>query len=237
MAKKLNKKLIVTSNLKGKNRLQFVKAVNIKIKAATDNNAIVPDLDPTPVQMQAKSDNLSGLLSLHKSLQAQMKSVIEQISQAKDDITNDINSGWVPYVQKKIAGDESKAKLLGYGVKGIDNGHSDEVVGKASNSCPFISRIDVNVHLQHTVFILNTESGKKKLPDDARQVDIYVQIGGEPPIGIKSMTYLGQAYRGKFINNFETADAGKTVYYIAVYISKKTRKPLEESRVVSAMIN
>jgi hypothetical protein len=237
MAQKLVKKVIVTSNLKGKTETDLLKAVNDRIQAALNNTSIVPALNPTPAQMQTKTQNYATLLVTRDTLRAQQKQNTALILQAEADILNNINSQWVPYIQQQIAGDISKAKLLGFGVKGIDNGQADELVEKAAETHPIISRTDVNVHLQHALYITNSRSGKNKLPADAKHIEIYEQIGGTAPTSIKTMVHAGIAKKGKFINHFDDADLGKTVYYIAVYIDKKTLQPLEQSPVVSAMIN
>jgi len=235
--KKLVKKVIVTSNLKGLSETELVKAVNDKIQAALNNTSIVPALNPTPAQMQTKTQSLSALLVTRDTLKAQQKQNTALILQATSDILNNINSQWIPYIQQQIAGDISKAKLLGFGVKGIDNGQADVVAEKAADTHPVIARMDVNAHLQQTLHIINSRSGKNKLPPDAAQIEIYQQIGGTAPTGIKTMTHAGIAKKGKFITHFDVADLGKTVYYVAVYIDKKTLQPLEQGPVASAIIN
>jgi hypothetical protein len=207
------------------------------VQAALSNTTMVPALNPTPAQVQAKSTNLNNLLIARDNLRAQQKQNTELIIKDEDDLTNIINSQWVPYIQQQIAGDISKAKLLNFGVKGIDDGHTDKQIDIAAESHPVISRIDENVHLQQTLHFINSRSGKNKLPKDAKQVDIYEQIGGTIPASIKTMTHAGIAKRGKFINHFDVADLNKVVYYIAVYIDKKTLLPLEQSPVASGIVN
>lgn len=48
--------------------------------------------------------------------------------------------------------------------------------------------------------------------------------------------FLGTAVRGKFISNFPNGK-GKEIFYIAVYVDKKTLKPVRQSVVADAMVN
>lgn len=235
--KKLSKKLIVTVNFDGLSEPKLGQKMTDMATAAQNNPTIVPGLTPTPASVLAKILARQTLLTQRDTLRASQKQNTEQIHQAETDLKNIFTDQWATQVQLAIGTDASKAKLLLFGVKGEDSGHSDVVVAKAANSHPMISRIDSNVHLQQTLHTNNSISGNNKLPDDAKQIDIYEQIGGTAPADIKLMTHVGIAKRGKFINHFEAADLGKTVFYIAAYIDKKTLKPLELSPVASAIVN
>jgi hypothetical protein len=232
----MTKKLIVTANLKGLPEANFVQKITGMVQAAQANPTVVSNLTPTAAVVLTKIQGFQGLLVTRDNLRKQQKQNTELILAAETDITNIITSQWAPQVQQAIAGDASKAKLLGFGVKGEDSGHTDNVVTKAAESHPIISRVDMNIHLQHTLHVVNSQSGHTKLPDDAKQIDIYEQIGGTAPADIKLMQHIGIVKKGKFINHFEAADMGKTVFYMAVYIDKKTLKPLELSPVVSAQV-
>ncbi|MGD0710242.1 MAG: hypothetical protein ABR968_03600 [Bacteroidales bacterium] len=235
--KKLVKKAVVASNLEGKTETDFVKAVEDIVQAALNNPTLVPALNPTSATVQTKATNLNTLLITRDTLRAQQKQNTELIIKAEDELKDIINRQWAPYVQIQIGGDVSKAKLLNYGVKGVDDGHTAKVITLAVDSHPLLKRIDLNIHLQQTLHFVNSNSGKNKLPADAKQIDIYEQVGGTVPTSIKTMTHVGIAKRGKFINHFDTTELGKVIYYIAVYIDKKTLLPLEQSPVESGIVN
>ena len=187
--------------------------------------------------MNTKATTLDSLYATRDSLRQQQKTNTEQIIETQNDLVNSITSLWMPQVQQAIASDATKAKTLGYGIKSEDTGHTDNVVAKAADSHPMVNHVDINIHLQHTLHIINSISGHAKLPADANQIDIYEQLDGTAPTTIKGMQYLGIAKKGKFINHFDSTDLGKTVHYIVVYIDKKNLKPLEISPVVSTVVN
>ncbi len=235
--KKLIKKLIVTVNLDGLTETERIKKMTDMAIAAQNNPTVVPGLSPTPAQVITRIQAETSLMVQRDTMRASQKQLTAQIYQADFDLKNIFTDQWAPLVQQTIGNDVSKAKLLGFGIKGMDDGSVDEEVALASNSHPIISHIDVNVHLQQTLHIKNSQSGSIKLPSDAKQIYIYEQIGGEAPTDIKQMVHAGIVNRGRFINHFDVADLGKTVYYIAVYIDRKTLKPLEQSPIEKAIIN
>lgn len=234
--KKLFKKLIITTNFYGLSESELPIKMTGMATAALNNPWVVPGLYPAPDDVITLIQARQTLLIKRDLLLAEQKKITEQIHQADTNLKNIFTDLWANQLQQAIGGDESKAKLLGFGIKGVDSGHTSDVVGKAADSHPHITRIENNVHLQQTLHTFNSESGHNKLPADARQIDFYEQIGGTPPTDIKQMKHVGIAKRGKFINHFEAEDLGKTVYYIAVYIDKKTLKPLRQSPVVSATV-
>ncbi len=235
--KKMIKKLIITTNLRNIGETNFIQKTTGIAQAVQNNPTVVPTLTPAATIVLTKIQKLSDLHIQRDNLRNAQKQNTEQIHQEESEIINIITGQWAPQVQQAIAGDESKAKLLGFGIRGLDSGHADNSIGKAAVSHPIINHIDTNVHLQQTLYTLNSVSRHNKLPKDAKQINIYMQIGGTEPTDIKQMQYAGIAKRGKFINNFKSTDVGKLVYYIAVYIDKKTFKPLEQGSVASAIVN
>jgi hypothetical protein len=91
--------------------------------------------------------------------------------------------------------------------------------------------------------IHNNITGKRRVPKGMLRVDVYGYTGAAGLV-IADLAalialgggYLGEASRGKFVNAF-TANAGKTEYYVAVYVDKKTKKPASQSPVASSIIN
>jgi hypothetical protein len=171
-----------------------------------------------------------------------MKQITAQIHANDVNLTNIFVEQWAPLVKTAIGNDPVKAKLLGWGIKSFDSGHTPTSAALAKEiviaSRPEITRIDINVHLQHSIHIVNNISGKRRLPKGILRIDVYGQTGGTMPTDFSLMgRALGQASRGKFVHAFTMADVGKIQYYIAVYIDKKTKQPVAQSPVASAMIN
>jgi hypothetical protein len=235
--KKLVKKMVLTVGLKGLPENEFTTKTTTMANDAQTNLTLVPDLDPTPAAELAKIANYQSLLAMRESLKNQQLQNTELILAAREEITNDITSDWMPYAQTQVAGDAAQAKVLGYGIKGQSDAGGGLPSEKAAQSHPTITRIDLNVHLQHALHTVNSQSGKNKLPDDASHIEIYEQIGGTEPISIIGMNKVGICKHGTFINHFAATDLGKTVYYIAVYIDKKSLVVLVQSPVESAIIN
>ncbi len=237
--KKLIKKLIVVSGIAGLRLTDFVLKVGGFATAATANPTIAPDLDPTPVALKLSVDALEKKIEDRVELEKQVKAKTVAINNAVEEITTDINDGWCLQIQEAVNGDVEKVKLLGFSIKGEGTGGvSTEIVGRASSSNAIISSIDSNAHMEHTIHVINSANGSVGVPPDAKSINIYMQVGGTvPPNDIDKMTYLGTIKRGKFVKEFTQDDIGKTVYYIVVYISRKTEKPMRYSPVVSATVN
>ncbi len=239
-AKRLVKELILVSGLKGLSIGNFIARVLGLAKAATDHPLIAPDLDPVPANIKIKANAITVTIGERTALQTEVKAKTASISAAKSELTNLINNSWAPQAQLAIAGDIELAKELAWFIKGVDTGEAPvkAIVGNATNSYPSIQKIESSTHLQHTVFTRNSANGKAGVPKDAKSIEIYMQVGGlTPPVDTKGMTHLGSATRGNLVNNFDAADLGKTVYYIAVYFDKKTKKALTLCPVMSAVIS
>ena len=236
----MGKKLIITSNLSGKHGARFIEKADTMVKGVVDNSTIVPAIDPATTVVEAKLVAMGALIASRTTHENTAKEITVQILAMEADIDNDITSQWVGQVQKAVKGDLAKVKLLGFGAKGIYTGKTPAkaIVGNAYDSFPAIIEIDFKVHLRHIVLTRNSANGKKATPKDARSLEIYMQIGGlTPPTETSKMSHLGSATRGNIVHTFDEADLGKIVYYIAVYIDRKTKKQLILSPVMSATIN
>ena len=205
--------------------------------SAHDHSDAVPGLTPEPDDVLAMIKDREYLISERNALRDKLKTITEKIHQADSEIKDVITDQWAKQVQNSIITDDyGKALLLGFGIKGVDNGHSSNIVGKAKTSFPFI-RVEIGGSLHHILHFRNNESKKKKLPPDAKHINIYQQIGGTEPTDISQMIFLGSTTTAKYVNHFKSEDRGKTVFYIAVYIDRKTLKPLNQSFVTSALVN
>ncbi len=227
--KKLNKKLIVTTNFYGMTDGQFISKTSTMAKEAGDNPSYVPGLNPTPGDVLTVIDDLKTLLKKRADLKQQQKALTKNIRAKKDKITDIFTSKWTPQVQLAVGDDLGKLSKLGFGAKGLFDGHSEDAGAKAANTSPLIVAIDTNKSMIHTLRIVNSKSGRAKLPPDARRIDIYMSIGDTEPVDFHKLQYMGSAKRGKKTIHFEPEDIDKTVYYIAVYVDKKTDKPISQS--------
>ena len=82
------------------------------------------------------------------------------------------------------------------------------------------------MHLQADLEIINDASKDALLPYGAKDLIVFLYFGDTEPTDIKKMQYLGTTKKGKITHHFNVDDIGKTVWFIAVYESKETGKPL-----------
>jgi len=235
--KKLIKKLVVTSNLHKLSKGNFSTRSKSIANAFIANPTYVTNLNPLPETVLTEIQNYDDLAVNGKSLSDAVKENSKIMIAQRGVILDIINDNWVTQVQMAVKGDVAKVLKLGLGVKGVDNGTVPALVGKVVDSHPIISQTDTNVHQQHTLHIINSETGSKKQPVDAISTYIYQLIGTTAPTSISQMSYKGIVNKGKYINKFDSLDLGKVVYYIAIYVNKKTLELMEPSPVSSAIIN
>ena len=252
--KKLEKKFILTANFAKTEDEKLEKETNI-VKAQIDNPTYVPGLNPTAasveLQIVAITDPATGLIAQRDAARALEKNLTGKVNQAINSVQDIITRQWLPQVEAVLKNDPdklNKAKTLQLGVKTIDTGETPVGASIAKeislNYFPDISRIDVNVHDQHTIHIKDNLTGKRRLHPGILRVDVYGFTGAQG-LAIADLSalialgggYLGEAAKGKFVNTFDSSSTGKTEYYVVVYVSKKTKKPVAQSKVVSALIN
>ncbi len=231
----LKRKLIVTANLDNLKEGDFRRKAKGIINAHLNNPTYVPGLTPAASDMETESQTLDDLFSQRSSLEAQLLANTELIKGQMRKIKNVIVSEWAPQVQKAVGTDEGKVKGLGYGIKGIDNGKSLPEYNM-SNSHPTIFKVDLRAHLKHIISVSNNKLKGKKLPHDAKRLELYMSFGEAEPVDYHKMTYLGEVIRGKFENNFTEEDIGKWVWYVAVYIGRKKATWPVPSRPEKAMV-
>jgi len=236
--RRLIKKLIVTSNLQGLSAGRFLQRTKGIATAVAANVGMIINITPLPPAVITKIEGLENLHELGIQMQITQKENTQLIEALTNEILDIITSQWAPQVQIAADGDIAKVKLLGFSVKGDESANIAMLTGRAEDSHPIINNIDTNTHQQHTLGIINSITGTRKLPADAKHTNVYMQVGGlTAPTDYKKMEYAGIAQKGKFVTDFENADIGKTVYYVAVYIDKISLKALEYSPLMTAMIN
>jgi hypothetical protein len=214
------KKLILTTNFAGLTEDEFIEKVVNMIKAEIDNPALVPGLTPAPDDVQAKVDEIKTLKQENKQMKQKQKDNTGKIKDLKKDIKNDLTSKWANQAQNAPGMDKNKAALLGFGSKGLDDGHSEPSVN-INNSNPEIAIVDASRHLQLMLTIHNNVTGKIGLPKDAKGIDIYMFMGKDEPVDFrKSGTYVGRAKRGKRTIKFAEDQMGLIVWFYVIYVPR-----------------
>ena len=231
----LVRKFLLTANLSGLTEEDFMKNVKGKVKAQADNPTIVAGLTPPVDEVNHKVADLDTLFAKRTSLLSQLRQNTKDIKNGMTEVNDIIIEQWMPQTLVAISGNEGLAKLLGFGTKGTKAAPSDPV--STNNSHLVIINIDVSVHLQHTIEVVNNITKNSKKPFDADHIDIYMLVGGDAaPVDIKKMQYLGVATRGKIKNKFLPEQLGQSVWYIAVYVNKKTMQACTLSSAQKAPI-
>jgi len=252
--KKLEKAFILTADFPKTEAKKLEKEIAM-VKAEVDNPTYVPGINPTIATVQplitAINDPNTGLIVQRNTARATVKTITGKINKAIGDIQNIITRQWMPEAESALKNDPdklTKAKTLGFGVKTQDSGHVDVVTAKtkaaATESTPVIVAADINVHGQHTLTIHDSVLKKAKLRVDVLRIDVYGVTSDTVPAGLSDLIakgggYLGQAGKyGKFVHTYTpVAGTKQTEQYIAVYVSKATKKPIAESPVKSAFMN
>jgi hypothetical protein len=234
--KLLEKKIIVVANIGGLAETKFKLKVGSIVTAVKNNPTYVPNIVPSPEEVELELKNLDDLFINRGILSNLQKTNTINIEKSIYRLENIINSRWVNQVQNAPGITIARIIRLGLGIKGHINGKTKDVVGKASNSNPIITSVESKHHLQHTIHIFNSANGKTAKPADAKSLEIYMQIGGEMPTDTSKMHREGSAINGKYKETFKAEDLYKLVYYAAVYISKETLKPMIFSPVFIAVI-
>jgi len=220
------------SNLSDKDMLEDSQS---KVKAEVDFPDIVEDLEPTAAATGAKVTAFQNEKLKHDALEAQLMQSTSNLLAMKKDIMKDFNK-WATQIQNAPGIDLGKVQLLHFHVVG-----SVPKPPTPPESTPMMSFIETNISGKHTLSIIDNLTQKKALPKDILRTDIYAQTGGTKPNNLSELITngggrVGEASRGKFVNDLPPGNKGKTEYYILVYISKKTKKPFSYSIVYEATI-
>ena len=231
-----NRDVIVVADLSGLSNKDKVEKIGVYGTLMTDNPLIVPNISPTGAILTTKVGLIEEMMLKHKTIEeiliALTKEIKKQIKEASDIVVKE----WVPQVHKACNGNIVDITTLGFGVKNSKVLITPATRGRITNSNPIISNIDTSVHLKHDIFVINSKTVKLAKLVDALQTNVYGQIGGVVPNDVNKMVTFGIIDRGNYLHEFDPADLGKPVYYMAAYLSKKTRKPVAVSPLFSAFI-
>ncbi len=232
----LNKDVIVTADLSGLSIKDKLAKIGVYGKLMTDKPTIVTGIIPTGAAVTTKVGLVEAKMLKHKALEEDLVALTLEINNDIKELSDIIVKEWVPQVQKACAGDIILINELGFGVKNTKVLLTSATKGRVTNSNPIISDVDTTNHLKHGISVINSKTRRIAKPLDALQTNIYGQIGGVIPTDVSKMVTFGIIVRGSYIHEFADEDFGKPVYYIAAYISKKTRKPVAVSPVFSAFV-
>ncbi len=231
----LEKKFILTAGLKNIAEEIFkTKTSNIVTKVGADAT-VNAGLSPTPAAMLTKLSAFGALFVTRESLRLQQLENTESIKAARTEINDNIVSDWMPTIQTRCAGNVAKAKGLGFGVKGEYDGQSESPLS-VTNSYPVIVDCVINVHLYHTIHVINNVAEAYIIPDDAESMQVYETFEEANTTDIKKMSHLGRVKNGKFVNHFSPNELHKEVFYVIVYVPKDTSVAPILSEPYKAMI-
>ncbi len=214
----------------------FIKDVKKKSNAQTEYPDIVEELSPSAATVSGKIEDMETKISERDSLLLEAKTKTSEINAIRKEVTGYMTKKWAPQIQEAVTS-KSQVSLLGFYVKG-DN-PSDP---PSPEVAPLVTKIETNVPGRHTLHFVDSVLLKKALPPSILRIDVYGQTGGTQPADLPQLIangggYLGEADKAKYVNTFaNSTNKGKTEFYIAVYISKKTKKPFSYSIVYSAVI-
>jgi len=212
-------KLIVTALVKGLSRAKFLLKVRSISQNLHDHSALVPSLDPNEGDFKLEVDALQTLMVAGDSLVAALKANTAATSKQRDKITGIMTDKYCNQIQNTPNITLENVKALGFGVKGVDDQQADDIA-LVSNSHPTIEELDNTRYLEIMLTIHNSKSGKIGLPEDGKRCDIFMKVGGDKPLDLKGMTYVGSSTRGHFHVHFTSDQLDQDVWFIAVYVAK-----------------
>lgn len=99
-----------------------------------------------------------------------------------------------------------------------------------------VANVDAGQRMRHTIAFVDegTPTSKAK-PDGVMGAEIWVKVGGPPPIDPSECRFLSLDTRTPYVAEYDGADAGKTAYYLLRWMSTRS-EPGPWSGTVSATI-
>jgi hypothetical protein len=229
----LENKFILTAGLNHLSEANFMTKAAAKVLGLEQNSTLVPvGLDPTVAEGRALLDEVNGDIDERIVLEEQLKSKNEQIAVGKTKLKDMIITNWMPVLQISLNGNVANAKLLDFGVKGLDLQPSAVSV---TNSHPKLDKIELG-YLVHTLYFSNSTTNKTTIPDDGLSLEVYEYFGDDEPASIQEMSHIGKAIRGKYTNHFTEDQKGKNVWYAFVYSAKKANVIPELAGKIKKMV-
>ncbi|MEI8202529.1 MAG: hypothetical protein WCH34_05925 [Bacteroidota bacterium] len=219
----LEHKLIVTTNQKGMTTQETLQDSKDKYNAAIANPTIVPNLDPTPTEVNVEILKLVTFINEQDALRTALKGKTSEVNSQVKLIKNIFVSRWANEIQNADEITVAKVKKMKFGVKGVDDGHS-EPEWTVENSLPSIIKVINTSSLHYELEIINDGTKGVGLPKGADGLYILLFIGDTEPTDISQMQNLGMAGRGKFPFTFPAAKKGLNAFFSAAYLNKKNKR-------------
>ncbi len=199
------------------------------------NNAALnspPDFNLTAAEataLQTDLNNFESALDAWDAVNAEYDAKLE----AKDtEREKSLNRGRQQRKQTRAKSDISGETLASGGLAPYDDVQTESA---SPSSVPF-ALIDFG-KLRHTIRFRDKDTpDTDKKPDGMLGAEIWMKIGGEPPIDNTGCEYLGTDTSTPYLKTFGGADAGKTAWYLLRWVSKNGDKG-DWSEAVSATIN
>ena len=235
--KKLIKDVIVIADLSGLSIKDKTERIGVLADAMIENPEIISTITPTGAELKIQLGLVNVKILKHKSMGEALLAFTGEIQGDLKKISDVVVKGWVPQVEVGCAGNIELINRLCFKVKNTSSKITAATKGKVTNSYPIITGIDAKIHLVHILHIINSATQSVAKPIDALQVCVYGQIDGVEPTDVNKMLNWGIVERGNLKYTFDPADIGKAVYYMAGYISNKTKKVVVASPVFKAYIS
>jgi len=213
-----NKKVIVITELSNKKDKDFMQNSKSKTQALIDKSTYVPGLHPAADDTMTEINLAEGELITRDLKLAEAQALTVSFNKRRRTI-NDTMGSYASQIQDVLSDDIPKILELKFGVKDLVTPPIPEI--SVTNSIPVITSAETVIPLHHTVHFGNSMSDKVVVPEDATCIELYETFDVASAGDIRKMSHLGKAKHGKYVNHFDLADEGKTVYYMATYIAKK----------------
>lgn len=103
-------------------------------------------------------------------------------------------------------------------------------------TCPMLT-IDFSSRLQHTISFVDEATPRSKAkPAGVHGCEVWMKLGNDAPKDISEFTYLGTDTATPYIATFDSADIGKTAWYMLRWVNTRgERGPW--SATMSAIVN
>jgi hypothetical protein len=179
--------------------------------------------------LKADLDAFEALLDGWDAVNAQYESELEAKTAGRRQV---LRRGRSQRTQTRAKIDISNELLA---AAGIPPKKASKTPSPSPSSVPF-ALIELG-KLRHTIKFRDKQTpATSKKPDGMLGAEIWLKIGGEPPVDNKECQYLATDTATPFQWTFESADVGKTAWYLLRWISKNGDKG-DWSDAVGATIN
>jgi hypothetical protein len=85
-----------------------------------------------------------------------------------------------------------------------------------------VATVDTSQRLRHIIaFIDELTPTSRAKPAGMVGCEIWIKIGGAPPVDPSELTYLATDTRSPYVAEFDGADAGKTAYYMLRWVNTR----------------